>query len=58
MRREVQEADRTSLDAAQEITRIVLDVFGLQPVAPPETEWYELTPDDLGVVAYQVVLAQ
>lgn len=55
VRREFEAADRPALDTAEEITRTVLDEFGLQPVEVAESESYELNPEDVGVVAYQVV---
>ena len=45
-----------TLDTAEEIARTVLDEFGLQPVELAVSDSYDLQPQDLGVVAYQVVL--
>ena len=56
VRREFEAADRPALDTAEEIARTVLDEFGLQPVQVPVSESYELNPEDVGVVAYQVVV--
>ena len=55
VRREFEAADRPALDTAEEIARTVLDEFGLQPVQVPVSDSYELNPEDVGVVAYQVV---
>ena len=56
IRREAQGDERKPLDAAEEIARIVLEVFGLRPARPSKGDPYELTSDDVGVIAYQVVL--
>jgi len=57
IRRDLNEGRRKSLDAAEAIVDLVLNTYGLQPVPAGEPEQpYVLTPDDLGVVAYQIVL--
>ena len=56
IRRERQAGERPALDAAEQVARIVLEDFGLRPVKLPPPPRGELTPDDIGVVAYQVVL--
>ena len=56
VRREFEAAERPVLDTAEEIARTVLDEFGLQPVEVAVSDSYELKPEDVGVVAYQVVL--
>ncbi len=55
IRRECEAGERPMLDAAEQVARIVLDDFGLRPVKLPDAPRYELTPDDIGVVAFQVV---
>lgn len=56
VRRDVNEGRLKPLDAAEEIARIVLDIYGLQPAKVEVEQPYAITPDDLGVVAYQLVL--
>ena len=56
VRKDHQEGARKSLDAAEEVARIVLDTYGLRPADTESAETYPLNPEDLGVVAYQVVL--
>lgn len=57
VRRDVKEGRRKPLDAAEEVVRIVLDTYGLQPAKVDVEQPYAITPDDLGVVAYQVIVA-
>ena len=58
IRKELEAGDRMPLDAAEEVAHTVLDVFGLRaPDASEAPDLYPLSPEDLGVVAYQVVLA-
>ena len=56
IRKKLEAEERTPLDAAQEVTRTVLVVFGLRaPDTSEAPEPYTLTLEDLGVVAYQAV---
>ena len=57
IRREMDEGSRKPLDAAEEIVRVTLELFGLRPAEEAVPDPYRLSPDDLGVVAYQVVIA-
>lgn len=57
IRREREAGERPALDAAEQVARIVLKDFGLRPVKLPPPPRGALTPDDIGVVAWQVVLA-
>ena len=56
IRREREAGERPALDAAEQVARIVLEDFGLRPVRLPPPPRGALTPDDIGVVAWQVVL--
>ena len=56
IRRERESGERPVLDTAEQVARIVLDDFGLRPVKLPAPPRHELTPDDIGVVAFQVVV--
>lgn len=54
IRREYEEKNITPLHAAEAIAGVV-EEYGLQPAQPPMPPSKPLTPDDLGVVVYQVM---
>lgn len=56
VRKEFEAKTITPLEAAEAIAAVV-EEYGLQPTEPPPAPSRAITPDDLGVVVYQVVRA-
>ena len=56
IRREFRAGERPVLDTTEKIVRTVIHDFGLQPAESASPARYELKHEDVGVVAWQVVL--